>query len=98
MDFTYFVALALSALFGFIVAAALVAAGKAPTLKHYRTTVFSMMAIDYLVLINWPAVTFQESWILAVDFVFFTIYGVIGVAIGMFPVIAARAIIQRLRR
>lgn len=98
MDFTYWIAFALSLLAGFIAAFALVAAGKQPTRKHYRRIVASMIAVDYLLLINWSAITLEESWILAVDLVFFTIYGAIGAAIGMFPAIIIGAIVRRLRR
>ncbi|WP_423602674.1 hypothetical protein [Sphingomonas sp. MS122] len=98
MDFTYWIAFALSLLVGLVTAFALVAAGKQPTRKHYRRIVASVVAIDCLLLINWSAITLEESWILAVDLVFFTIYGALGAAIGMFPAIVVGAIVRRLRR
>lgn len=98
MDFTYLVAFALSVLVGFAIALALIIAGRTPNRKHYRIGVAGVIATDYLLLINWSAITLNEIWILAVDLAFFTIYGCMGIAIGMLPVIAAVTITRRLRR
>ena len=98
MDFTYATAFALSLLVGFFAALLLALAGKAVTRTHYRRMFMGVVAADFLLLVNWSRLSLDTSWILIADLVFFTLYGAIGIGIGMAPAIAVRAMIRRLRR
>lgn len=98
MDFTYYVALVLALLVGGTVAVVLALVHKPLNWKAYRIAVIIAVALDFLLLVNWSALPFGEAWILLADLLFFSLYSLVGCALGMLPVKAVRAIVRRLRR
>jgi len=98
MDFTYYVAFVLALLVGGITATVLVLARKPLNAKGYRVSVTFAVALDFLLLVNWSALPLEEAWVLSADLLFFSLYSLVGCALGMLPVKAVRAIVRRLRR
>lgn len=96
MDFTYILALFLSAIIGFVGSLVFIAMRR----RSYRGLAISILlttlAADFSLLLDWSRVSEFTAPLLLTDLAFFVGYGLVGGLIGALPVLGLRAIYRRL--
>lgn len=95
MDLTYFVALGLALIVGFTGALIFVARQGHSKRRLLGWATLVSVIVDFAFLIDWTRVSEFPIALLALDLVFFTLYGVIGCALGILPVLAVRKALRR---
>jgi hypothetical protein len=95
MDFTYFVALGLALVIGFVAAVIYVTRGGQSRRKLFGWALLASVAADFALLIDWTYVTEYPLWMFGLDLIFFVIYGLIGCAIGASPVLFVRRLFRK---
>lgn len=98
MDFTFFAAFFVAIVAGFVGASIVALSGQRLSRSHFRKIVFWTVPAGFLLSVNWSRVTLADSGMLVVSFVFITLFGAIGVAIGMAPVAVIRALTRGSKR
>lgn len=97
MDFTYYVAFALSVVIGFASALIFIALkGR----SYWRFTAASLLAAvfaDFALLVDWSHAREMTAIFLLTDAAIFAVYGLVGCAIGALPVIGARSVYRMFR-
>lgn len=96
MDFTYFIALGLALLIGFVSAIIFVARKGQSKRKLVGWATVASVVADFILLIDWSHISEYPLWIFGLDLIFFVIYGVVGCALGAFPVLIARMLIRKI--
>jgi hypothetical protein len=98
MDFTYFVALALSIIIGFASALVFIAVRGRSYLRLAGFAVIAAVAADFALLIDWSHANQMTAAFLVTDAAFFAVYGLIGCFVGALPVLGLRGLYRRVRR
>lgn len=98
MDFTYFVAFALSVIIGFASALVFIAVRGRSYLRLAAFSLIAAVAADFALLIDWSRTDEMTATFLLTDAAFFAVYGLIGGVVGALPVIGSRLIYRRFRR
>ncbi|SRR5690606_3310619 len=96
MDFTYYVAFALSLVIGFVGALIFVMLKGSSYWRFALTTLLVAVFADFALLIDWSYAD-EMTDVLLLDAAFFTAYGLVGCAIGAVPVLGARGIYRLVR-
>ena len=98
MDFTYFLALALSIVIGFASALVFIAVRGRSYLRLAGFALIVAVSADFALLVDWSHADEMTAALLFVDAAFFAVYGLIGCVVGALPVLGLRAIYRRIRR
>lgn len=97
MDFTYFVAFALSVVIVFVSALIFIALKGRSYWRFSLTTLLVAVFAAFALLVDWRHANEMSAVFLLTDASFFTVYGLVGCAIGALPVIGARGIYRLVR-
>lgn len=98
MDFTFFAVFFVAIVVGFVGASLFALSSQRLRRGHWRKIVFWTVPAGFLLSVNWSRVTLVDTGMLVVSFVFITLFGAIGVAIGMAPVAVITALSRGLKR
>lgn len=98
MDFTFFAVFFVAIVAGFVGASLFTLSGQRLSRGHWRKIVFWTVPAGFFLSVNWSRVTLADTGMLVVSFVFITLFGAIGVAIGMAPVAVITALSRGLKR
>lgn len=98
MDFAFFAIFVVAIVAGFVGASLFALSGQPLSRGHWRKIVFWTVPAGFLLSVNWSRVTLADTGMLVVSFVFITLFGAIGVAIGMAPVAVITALSRGLKR
>lgn len=97
MDFTYYVAFALSVLIGFVGALVFVMLKRRSYWRFALTILLVAVFADFSLLVDWSHANEMTAALLLTDAAYFTAYGLVGCAIGALPVVAAYGIYRLVR-